>query len=127
VVAVGRLKRFHHGELEVVIHSVQTPLVGRFYRSCRATQSVSANFQSLFFPAAFACFHLALAAAAILARPAALIFRLGLFPDVATPLPLSFAQRAFCAAAMRARPAADTFRLLRLTDGVESPAEDPNN
>jgi hypothetical protein len=38
--------------------------------------------QSVFFPAAFAFFHLALAATAFCARAAALIFRLGFLPDV---------------------------------------------
>ena len=38
--------------------------------------------QSVFFPAAFAFFHLALAAAAFCARAAALIFRMGFLPDV---------------------------------------------
>jgi hypothetical protein len=42
---------------------------------CRAAQNV-------FFLAVFAFFHLALAAAAFCARAAALIFRLGLLPDV---------------------------------------------
>jgi hypothetical protein len=38
--------------------------------------------QSVFLPAAFAFFHLALAAAAFCARAAALLFRLGFLPDV---------------------------------------------
>ena len=38
--------------------------------------------QSVFLPAAFAFFHLALAAAAIFTRAAAPIFRLGFLPDV---------------------------------------------
>ena len=38
--------------------------------------------QSVLFPAAFVFFHLALAAAAIFTRAAALIFRLGFLPDV---------------------------------------------
>ncbi len=38
--------------------------------------------QSVLLPAAFAPFHLALAAAAIVTRAAALISRLGFFPDV---------------------------------------------
>jgi hypothetical protein len=54
---------------------------------------------SFFFPAAFALAHLALAAAAIFARPAALIFRR--FFGAALP-PLIFAHRALWAAAIAA-------------------------
>jgi hypothetical protein len=68
-----------------------------------ASESLSKN-QSLFFPAALTAFHRALAAAAILALPAALICLLP-FP------PFFFAHLAFCAAAILARPEADTFLL----------------
>jgi hypothetical protein len=47
-----------------------------------------------FLPAAFAFFHLALAAAAILARAAALIFRLPAFAGFSA-FPFTFAHRAF--------------------------------
>jgi hypothetical protein len=58
---------------------------------------------NVFLPAALALAHLARAAAAILARAAALNLRLALgdFLD-----PLTLAQRALCAAAILARPAA---------------------
>jgi hypothetical protein len=41
--------------------------------------------QSVFFPAAFAFFHLALAAAASFTRVAAIIFRMGFLPGVSIP------------------------------------------
>jgi hypothetical protein len=63
-----------------------------------------------FFPAAFTLAHLALAAAAIFARPAALIFRLPVlaFED----LPVILAQRALCAAAIANLPARLILRLI---------------
>lgn len=58
-------------------------------------------------PAAFALAHRALAAAAILARPAALMVYFFLVIGMAAGLAfLTLAQRAFCAAAILARPAA---------------------
>jgi hypothetical protein len=62
--------------------------------------------QSVVFPAAFAFFHLALAAAEMAARAAADILRLGF-----AVFPFTFAHRAFCAAAILALAAADIFRL----------------
>jgi hypothetical protein len=64
-------------------------------------------FYSVVFPAALAAFHRALAAAAIFALDAALIFLLGFRPGLAdTALPLLyFAHRALAAAAIAARPA----------------------
>ena len=62
---------------------------------------------SLFFPDAFAFFHLALAAAAILFRAAALNLRLAFQTGFAADFrPLAFAQRARWAAAIAALPAA---------------------
>jgi hypothetical protein len=62
---------------------------------------------SLFFPAAFAFFHLAFAAAEIFALAAALILRLPLFTGFAADFrPLTFAQRAFCASAILFLPEA---------------------
>jgi hypothetical protein len=58
----------------------------------------------VFFPAAFAFFHLALAAAAIFARTAALIFQLGLLAGAANVLPLP---SGLFEPAIRARPAAE--------------------
>ena len=61
---------------------------------------------SLDFPAALAFFHLALAAAEILALADVLIFRLAFLAGLPDNFfPFSFAQRARCAAATRARPA----------------------
>jgi hypothetical protein len=51
--------------------------------------------QRLLRPPALAFFHLALAVAAILARPAALILRLGFVAGMPAPQPLIFVQRAF--------------------------------
>ena len=65
---------------------------------------------SLVLPAAFTLAHLALAAAAILARPAALMPDFFLTTGLIAGL-LTFAQRAFCAAAILARAAALSFRL----------------
>ena len=65
-----------------------------------------------FMPAAFTLAHRALAAAEILARPAALIvdffFTTGLAAGLATGV-LALAQRAFCAAAILARAEALIF------------------
>jgi hypothetical protein len=67
---------------------------------------------SLFLPAALAFFQRALAAAAIFARLAALIFRLAFFTGFAADFrPLTFAHRALCAAAIFALPEALILRL----------------
>src|SRR5437867_13099497 len=55
--------------------------------------------------------HLARAAAAIRARPAAEIRRFGTFLRAALEVPFCFAQRAFCAARILARPVALNFLL----------------
>jgi len=75
--------------------------------------------------------HLALAAAAILARLAALILRLTFFADFATDFrPLTFAHRARAAAAILALPAALILRLFfgaaTLVDFVEEPKIRPS-
>jgi len=85
--------------------------------------------QSDFLPAAFTLAHLALAAAEIFARPAALIvdffFTTGLAAGLATGV-LDLAQRAFCAAAILARAAALIFVFFFGAGvGVEAVAGEP--
>ena len=73
--------------------------------------------QRVFFPAALAFFHLALAAAEIRARPSALILRLFLVGVALVPFILAHLARA--AAAILALPAADIRRrFLPATSGV---------
>lgn len=77
--------------------------VANFKRLTVPNSLTSGGTQSDERPAALALAHLALAAAAILARAAALIFRFEPPEDLAGCFPFTFAQRALCAAAIRAR------------------------
>jgi hypothetical protein len=80
---------------------------------------------SVFFPAALAFFHRALAAAAIFALAATLILRRAFLTGfVADFRLLTFAHRAFCAAAIFRLPAALIFRRLR---GAAASSVLPNN
>lgn len=72
--------------------------------------------------------HLALAAARILARPAALIFRLGFLAGfIANFVPLNFAQRALAAAEILALPAALSLRFFFGTARATEWFEEPNS
>jgi hypothetical protein len=85
--------------------------------------------QSLLFPSAFALAHLALAAAAILARPAALIFRrfFGSASTLVTSVfpPFNFAHRALCAAAIAALAALDRLYIPRPLAGTGADMDSP--
>ena len=76
-------------------------------------------------PPAFTLAHRALAAAAILARPSALIVDF-FFAGLA---PFAFAQRAFCAAAILARAAGLIFDFFFVVgvEVVEEPRTEPNS
>ena len=83
-----------------------------YVKQCIRKETLKRICQSFVLPTAFALAHRALAAAEILARPAALIvdffFTTGLAAGLATGV-LALAQRAFCAAAILARAAALIF------------------
>ena len=87
---------------------------------------------SEFFPAALAFFQRDLAAAAIFARPAALILRLAFLTGFATDFrPLTFAHRARAAAAIFALPAALILRFFfgatAATGFIEAPKIRPSS
>lgn len=87
-------------------------------------------FYSFVLPAALAFFQRSFAAAAILARPAALIFRRAFFAGFTVVfVPLTLAHLARAAAAILARPAALIFRFLAVpaSTGLAAPRIRPSS